>query len=531
MNPFRDLTFGASLRHLAATFGRREALVFKGRRWKFSDVKDEVDAAARRLGTLGLSQGDKVALWLPNRPEFLWYWLAAGQIGLVAVMLNTRLKREEATYQLGQSDSRAVILPGPGAFRDFLGEVMAIRADLPKLRHVVALDPPGPGAAAHILDWSGATDPSLPLPEEARDPEAPVLIAYSSGTTALPKGAMLTHCLFRKAWDHGPRFGQTEDDRLFLCVPLFGILSTVNGVLTFWSRGSAVVLTERFEPREALQLLQEERCTAAYLLPLMLDQMLAEPDFRKFDLSRLRTGIVVATDPAVLRRAASELGMHGLITSFGMTETSSAVTRTFASDPLEVRATSHGTELPDIEVRVADPETNAPLPDDTYGELQVRGYCVMKGYYNKPEETARSFTPDGWFKTGDGGVRRADGTFQFQRRLKDGYKYNGFNVSTPEVEAVLSQHPEVQAVAVFGLPDRSHGEVGTAFVIPRPGTAIRLDPSSVIEFLKPRLASYKIPKHVFVVEEFPLTAGTGKVQKFKLREIAEARLAGAVDHA
>lgn len=529
MNPFRDLTFGASLRRLADVFPDREALVFKDRRWNFRAVKNEVDMAARRLGQLGLQQGDKIALWLPNRPEFLWYWLAAGQIGLVAVMLNTRLKRDEATYQLGQSDSRAILVPGEGAFRDFLGEVIAMRDQLPELRHVATLDRPSAHADI-VLDWSGPVDAALPLPPEADDPESPVLIAYSSGTTALPKGAMLTHCLFRKAWDHGPRFAQTTDDRLFLCVPLFGILSTVNGVLTFWSRGSAVVLTERFEAREALRLIQDERCTAAYLLPLMLDQMLADPGFRSFDLSHLRTGIVVTVDPAVLRRAADELGMRGLITSFGMTETSSAVTRTSYDDPLEVRATSHGRTLPDIEVRVADPETDVPLPDDTYGELQVRGYCVMKGYYNKPEETARSFSRDGWFKTGDGGVRRPDGTFQFQRRLKDGYKYNGFNVSTPEVEAALGRHPDVQAAAVIGLPDSSHGEVGAAFVQARPGAA-GLGADSVIAFLKPRLASYKMPRHVFMVEEFPLTAGTGKIQKYKLREIAEARLAALVDHA
>jgi acyl-CoA synthetase (AMP-forming)/AMP-acid ligase II len=522
MNPFIGLTVGRSLRLLAAQFGAREALVFGGRRWTFGQVVEEVDRAAARLGTLGLAPGDKVALWLPNRPEFLWYWLAAGQIGLVAVMLNTRLKHDEAAYQLAQSDSRAAIVPGAGAFRDFIGEVTRMRSELPKLVHVLAIDRLAQPVAG-VIDWSGSPPPGLPQPPHAEEPDDPVLIAYSSGTTALPKGAMLTHCLFRKAWDHGPRFAQTPDDRLYLCVPLFGILSAVNGVLTFWSRGSAVVLSERFEAREALRTLQDERCTAVYLLPLMIDQMLADPAFSSFDLSRLRTGIVVSVDPAVLRRAAEDLGMRGLFTSYGMTETSSAVTRTRYDDPLEVRTTSHGMTLPDIEVRIADPDTDQPLADGGFGEIQVRGYCVMKGYYNKPEETQRSFSRDGWFKSGDGGFRRPDGNFQFQRRLKDGYKFNGFNVSTPEVEAAIQQHPGILAAAVLGLPDRSHGEVGAAFVILREDSG-PLRPDDIVEFLKPRIASYKLPRHVFVVAEFPLTAGTGKVQKFKLRALAEEQL-------
>lgn len=526
MNPFVHQTFAQSLDYLAKEYAGREALVFEGRRWSFAEVRHEIDRAAARLGTLDLAPGDKIAIWLPNRPEFLWYWLAAGQSGFVAVMLNTRLKQEEASYQIDQSDAKAVIVPGEASFRDFVGDLAKIRGELPKLKHILALDPVATDVDG-LVDWSGPIPPHLPVPPVAQNPDNAVLIAYSSGTTALPKGAMLTHCLFRKAWDHGPRFDQTADDRLYLCVPLFGILSTVNGVLTFWSRGSAVVLAARFEVREALQSLERERCSAMYLLPLMVDQMLAQTDFKSFDLSRLRTGIIVSVDPDMLRKSAEELGIRGFFTSYGMTETSSAVTRTRHDDPLDVRATSHGRPLPDINVRIADPETNAPLPDGQFGEIQVSGYCVMKGYYNKPDETARSITADGWFKTGDGGLRREDGTFQFQRRLKDGYKFNGFNVSTLEVEFAICKHRGVNGAAVLGVKDPRHGEIGIAFVIPKdPG----LRPQDVLDFLKPKISSYKLPQHVFFVEEFPLTAGTGKVQKFKLKDMAEARLAGLTDH-
>jgi acyl-CoA synthetase (AMP-forming)/AMP-acid ligase II len=537
MNPFVGKTYGESLRLLAERYGAREALVFRGRRWSFSALKDEVDRASARLGALGLQPGEKVAIWMPNRPEFLFYWLGASQIGLVTVMLNTRLKREEVAYQLHQSDTVAVIVPGGGAFRDFLAELAALcpamtagaaealrSAELPALRHVIAVDPPPPGYPG-VHDWSVPAPATLPVPPLATDPEAVALIAYSSGTTALPKGAMLTHVVWRKAADHGDRFRQTADDRLYLCVPLFGILSTINGVLTFWSRGSAVVLDDHFDAETALRTLAAERCTAAYVLPVMIEQMLAHPDFDTFDLSALRTGIVLSVDPDVLRTAATRLGMRELFTSYGMTETSSAVTRTWWSDPLEIRVNTHGKPLPDIEVRVADPETGAPVPVGAVGEIQVKGYCVTPGYYKMPERTRQAFTADGWFKTGDAGKMLADGNLKFLHRLNDGYKYNGFNVSTTEVEAELLKHPDVEGAAVLGIPDKKHGEIGVAFVIPRAGATVAGD--EIVAFLRLRIASYKLPRHVFTASEFPLTGGTGKVQKYRLREIALERLAGA----
>ena len=519
MNPFARKTYGESLAHIADRHGTREALVFEGRRWSFRGVKDEVDRASGRLWALGLRPGAKVAIWMPNRPEFLWYWLGAMQIGLVAVLLNTRLRPGEAAYQIDQSDSQAVMIPGDRASRDFVGDLHAIRAQLPKLAHILALDPL-PDPIVGVTDWSGRP-PECPPPPLESDPESPALIAYSSGTTGLPKGAALGHWGFRKAWDHGSRFNQTADDKLYLCVPLYGILANVNGVLTFWSRGSSVVLAERFEPTEALRTLEDEGCTACYVLPVMLERMLAHPHFKTFDLSRLRTGIVVGTDAQSQRRAALELGMRELVTSYGMTETTSAVTRTRSDDPFEVRMQCQGKPLPGIEVRIADADTDAPLPTETSGEIQVRGYCVMQGYYNKPEETHFSFTADGWFKTGDRGTERPDGNFVFHSRLKDGYKFNGFNVSTEEVESRLLEHPSVRQAAVVGLPDHRHGEIGIAFLV---ATDSSLTPDAVLEFVRPKLASYKLPRYLFLVDDLPLTSGTEKVQKFKLRAMAETLL-------
>lgn len=529
MNAFAGLTYGQSIASLARRFPARNALTFHGRRWNFQQAKDEIDRASARLASLGLQRQDKVGIWMPNRPEAIWYWMGVAQMGCVAVFFNTRLTQDEIAYQLRQSDTRALLVPGPDGHRDYLSDIVELWPELatatsgalrseafPELRHVISLDPPSsPVAGAHV--WSSPPSVNLPLPPMETDILAPATIIYSSGTTALPKGVVLTHIVWRKAFDHGVRFEQTEEDRLWLCMPLFGIMSNVNGVLTFWTHGSSIVLEDRFEPQAALRTLQDEACTTAYLMPVMLEKILAQPNFKSFDLSRLRTGTVVTNDPDVMARAVNELGMSGLYSTYGMSELSSVVLRSFSHDPLEVKLQSHGSPMPDIEVRVADPDSNERLPPGREGEIQIRGYNVMPGYYKKPAETAAAFTSDGWFKTGDAGVEREDGNFRFISRLKDGYKYNGFNVSTLEVEAALRRHPDIAAAAVVGIPDPTAGETGIAFVVAREGC--RIDTTSIAEFLKPILASYKRPQRIVVLDELPLTAGTGKVQTRQLKEL------------
>ncbi|MGE0153790.1 MAG: class I adenylate-forming enzyme family protein [Reyranellaceae bacterium] len=530
MNPFVNLTYGQSIALLGELYGERNALAFGARRWSFRQIKPEVDRAAARLASLGLQKQDKVAIWMPNRPEAIWYWLGAAQMGCVTVFLNTRLTQDEIAYQVKQSDSRVLLLQGPDGFRDYLKDFAALCPELaasppgewrsqafPELRHVASFDRPDP-AVRGALDWSQPAPADLPVPAPETDPDAAALIVYSSGTTALPKGVVLAHHVWRKGWDHGPRFDQTADDRLWLCMPLFGILSNVNGVVTFWARGSSVVLEERFEPRAALQRLQDERCTTIYMMPIMMEKMLAQPDFAAFDLSRLRTGTIVSNDPDVLARAINVFGAKELYSTYGMSETSSVIVRGLASDPLELKQQCHGKPMPDIEVRIADPDTNRPLPAGQQGEIQVRGYSVMKGYYKKPAETAAAFTGDGWLKTGDAGVEREDGNFRFISRLKDGYKYNGFNVSTPEVEAALRRHDAIANAAVVGIPDPTAGEIGIAFVVAHEGK--RIDTQEVGEFLKSVLAQYKRPQRIVVLDELPLTAGTGKVQTRQLKEMA-----------
>ncbi|MDF3072554.1 MAG: hypothetical protein K0S54_221 [Alphaproteobacteria bacterium] len=528
MNPFMGLTYGQSIVLLGELYGERNALTFGARHWDFRQIKSEIDRAAARLASLGVQREDKIAIWMPNRPEAIWYWMGAAQMGCVAVFLNTRLTQDEIAYQVMQSDARVLLLQGFDGYRDYLKDIAALCPELaqgkpgewrnaafPELRHVASFDKPD-AAIEGALDWSQPA-PALPIPAQETDPDAAALIVYSSGTTALPKGVVLTHSVWRKAWDHGPRFKQTVDDRLWLCMPLFGILANVNGVLTFWTRGSSIVLEQRFEAQTALQKLQDERCTTAYLMPVMMEKMLARPDFKSYDLSRLRTGTIVSNDPEVMARAIRELGMTDLYATYGMSETSSVIVRGLADDPLELKLNSHGTPMPDIEVRVADPDTNQPLPTGQQGEIQARGYSVMKGYYKKPAETAAAFTPDGWLKTGDAGFLREDGNLKFISRLKDGYKYNGFNVSTLEVEAALRRHSAIAHAAVVGIPDPTAGEIGIAFVVAREGHSI--DTQDVAEFVKPILAQYKRPQRIVVLDELPITAGTGKVQTRQLKEM------------
>lgn len=518
-NPFVGATYGGALREIGRKFGGNEALVFGGQRWTFADAVREIDRAAARLHALGLRAGDKLAIWLPNRPGFLWYWLGAAQSGLVAVVLNTRLKADEAAYQIGQSDSCAVIAPGDGAFRDFLAEIAGMRAQLPELRHVIALDPT---TAPDVIDWSGPAPEGLPPAPIAGDPEAPALISYSSGTTALPKGALLTHCVFRKAWDIGIRVDLTERDSLLMAIPLFGSMAMMNGVLPFWARGAALVVAERFDAATFVELATRERCTMTHLLPPMVLAIADLPGFDASALASLRVAFVLSNDHQIFSMVADRLRIPGVMTGYGLTESTTVATRNRWDDPREARFETQGYALPDVELRVVDPETGAPRAAGEVGEIWLRGYCVMKGYYRKPEETAKTIDADGWMHTGDAGVLRADGRLTFLYRLGEGYKTNGFNIAPAEIEAVVRRHPDVADVAVYGRPDPVAGQVGVVCVIAKPGT--RVDEAAVLAFLRPKLASYKMPRHVVEVDSFPLTAGTGKVQKFKLRDTIEPRL-------
>lgn len=530
MNPFRDMTYSQSIAYIADKFMDREAVVFRDQRFTYTDIKREIDHASARFASLGLKPGDKVAILLPNRPEFIWSWLGASQMGLVAVMINTRLRQEELSYQLAQSDTRAVIIPGEGAFRDFLDELSvlapAIRdgvpgelgsETLPALSYVLVVDD-FDSQYKGALAWSTLAENDAPMPEMESNPEAASLISYSSGTTALPKGAMISHCVWRKAYDIGDRVDMTVDDCLYMAIPMFGSMAILNGVLPYLARGAKLVIGEQFDADKCLAAVEKEKVTALHLLPPTVKQIVECPNFDKYDRSSLKISYTLSIDPDILNTVADVIGIPGVMTGYGLTETTTVATRNRWDDPREIRHTTQGWALPDVDIKVVNPETFEELPVNEPGELWVRGYCVMLGYYKKPNETAAAIRPDGWFRTGDMGKMDATGRVQFLGRLGDGYKSRGFNVSPEEVEFAINQHPSVYGAAVIGVADPVAEKIGAAFVIRRKNA--ELDEKTLLDFLKPKLSGYKMPKYVFFVDEFPLTPGTGKVQKFKLREMA-----------
>ncbi len=542
MNQFAGMTYAQAIDYMARTFPNNEALFYRGKRWNFADVKRMVDRASGRLATLNLPPGSTISIWLPNRPEYLWYLLGAAQMGLVPVILNTRLRLEEFAYQLGQSDSRAVIVPGDAAFRNFLGDLAELCPELllpakgplktvalPMMQHVIALDPYDRDRLKGVTDWSDGLTQDLPVPPYATDPDQPALISYSSGTTALPKGAMITHCVWRKAWDIGTPVDMTEKDKFYLAIPMFGSMASMNGVYPVWIRGGGVVIADRFDAEQAMKDWQNERCTVTHLLPPMITALLEHPRRKDYDTSSMRIAMVLSNDQDVLMKVARDLKIPGMMTGYGLTESTTVLTRNRWDDPLEARIDNQGKPLPDVEIRIVDPQTGNPVATGESGEIWARSYCIMKGYYNKPAETAKAIDGEGWFHTGDQGFMREDGRLVFEGRIGDGYKTKGFNVSPAEIETLLRKHPAVANAALVGLPHPELGDMGIAFVIVRPGA--RISESELLAFARDNLASFKVPQHAIFVESFPLTSGTDKVQKFKLREMASEMLGVALKRA
>jgi fatty-acyl-CoA synthase len=519
VNPLRGLCTGEALDWLAAQHGDRIGLRFGGTAWTFRQIRNEIDLVSGRLAGLDLPPNSPVALWMPNRPEFLWYWMGAAQMGLMPVVLNTRLKRPEARYQLAQSRSVAVIVPGRCAHRDFLQDALAMRAEddgavLPALKHVLTLERGATQGSPIVLDEL-APVPSSP---RAVDPDAGALVIYTSGTTALPKGAVISHRIWRKAWDIAEIGRNTADDRLYLPVPLFSSMAMLNGVLPFWVRGACVHLYERFDARECVAAARDEGVTALHLLPAMVTDLLALGPFTTPPLASVRIGLALMNDSSLMARAEDELGIQSVVAGYGMTETLTLISRPLPEDSREARHTTQGRALPDVELAIRDPATGATLAAGELGEICIRGYSLMQAYFDKPAETAASFSQDGWFRSGDAGWLDKDGRLIFQHRLGDSYKSRGFNVSAAEVERVLMEHPAVEMAAVVAIPDQRDSARGVAFIKLQSESAA--SEQDLLLFVKDRLAGYKQPRHIMFIDVFPVTAGTAKIQKYRLREMA-----------
>jgi len=529
--PWLDgLTFADVLARTVTQFGNHDALVFPqlGYRRTYAQFHAEVCRVARALLALGVKRGEHIGIWATSWPQWILTQFAAAHIGAVLVNINPAYRAHELEYVLNQADISTLLLTDRFKASDYFAILAGIRVNCLKLRHVVSIKSEKHG---DMLNWeellSRADEtPEMELQQRAAEVRADdvVNIQYTSGTTGFPKGAMLTHRnLLMNAFYVGQRLAFTDRDRLCIPVPFYHCFGCVMGTLMCAVYGAAMVVpAESFDPEATLQAIQNERCTAVYGVPTMFIAELQHPRFGEFDLSSLRTGIMAGSPCPieVMREVVEKMGARDITIAYGLTEASPVITQTETSDSLEHRVTTVGRMLPGLEVCVVAPGTCEPLPVGQPGELVVRGHGVMKGYYNKPAETELAITPDGWLHTGDLAVQTADGYYHITGRIKDMIIRGGENIYPREIEEFLHTHPSIADVQVVGLPDVQYGEEICAWVRVRPGKSLTAD--DVREFCKGKIAHYKVPRHVVLVDDFPATV-TGKVQKFKLREMGIER--------
>ncbi|HKZ07184.1 MAG TPA: AMP-binding protein [Methylomirabilota bacterium] len=538
-NPFLDATAGAMLASVCARHAEGEALVTADRRITYAELAREAARYARALLALGVGPGDKVALWLPSRPAWLFAQYGCALIGAVAVALNTRYKARELGYILEQSDATTLLLAdhlGPVDFLETLGEVLpglraAVPGELdfagfPRLRRVVVdADDPYAGCLrlADVLD-AGADDTlhaALAHASAAVRADDPFTILYTSGTTSFPKGAVISH---RNAVPHGWYCGDvlrvTPADRVLHALPFSGTWGGLNIPLTTLSHGATLVLMETFEPGVALHLMERERISIWNAVDAMAIAVLDHGDLDRRDRSALRTGGFGMTGggrDGLFEEIVKRLGVSQAYQPYGMTELNALCMHHFLDESQVSRALPGVWPAEGVEVRVVRPELGETAATDEEGELWFRGPLVTRGYYRKPEETAQAFSPDGWFKTGDLGVRDGEGRTIFRGRLREVLRISHFMVAPAEIEAFIMEHPAVLQAFVIGVPDPRMNEAAVAYVIPRPGA--RLTPDDVVAHCRGRIASYKVPRHVRIVDDVPRTPGPhgDKVQKARLR--------------
>jgi fatty-acyl-CoA synthase len=536
---FEKVCIGSLADRAAERFGSCEALSYEGKRWTFADLKAETDRAAKGLLTLGIQPGEKVSLWMPNRPEWISIMLAVMKIGAILVPINTRFRTADLEYVVRQSNSTTLITvdrSGPIRYDEMLRELCPDlnHADpdhlssplLPDLQRIVIL---GEQRYAGTHAWpevlargAGIPEAALAERQQAVDPDATALIMYTSGTTGFPKGVMQNHSLMRTVIDQANRMGVTARDVILMYLPLFHAFGLYEGPLMMLVTGACIVLTTIFDPAEALALIAQERATMLHGFDTHFHDLMNHPNCATTDLRSLRAGLLaagMASSESVARQAQHLL--CPTLTGWGMTEVGVGALLSFLDSSEDDRCLGSGWPLPGYEFKVIDPATGQSLPPGTMGELCTRGYGVMQGYYKKPEETAKTIDMEGWLHTGDMAIMRADGMVRFLGRYKEILKVGGENVDPVEVEAFLLQHPAINQVKIVGVPEARLNEVAAACIVLNPGMDVT--PAALVEFCRGKFASFKIPRHVLFVKEFPMTS-SGKVQKFRLREVAMEEL-------
>ncbi len=532
----RALTLGQMLDEAAARDPAHEAIVFRDERVSYGQLKARADAFALGLIALGLRRGDHVVLWMPNRVEWNVAHLGIAKAGCVTVTCNSRYKALEVEYVLRQSDAKALILAdrfdAAGVdYLELLREICPVidapSSGLPALRHVIVLGstvPAGCRSWAEVEARGRGSDPRV-LERIGVTPEDPAAMLYTSGTTGEPKGCLLSHGnVYYKCRVYTALHEWTARDRYFVPVPYFHIFGCMGGTAANCLVGSTQVVMDVFEPAEAMRLIEAERVTVFSGVPTMFITILNHPHFGRHDLRSLRTGSIGAAPVPVeiMRRildGKAGLGMDALVV-YGLTEATGGTHWTRPGDPLEKRVATVGLPTPEIEDRVVDPVTGAPVGPGVEGEVCVKGPTMMMGYYKKPEATADKLR-EGWLHTGDMGIKDSEGYLKITGRLTDMIIVGGFNTYPAEIENFFLRHPKVLDVSIVGVPDPIMGEAVMAFVIPKAGESLTAE--EIAAFARGKIANFKVPKYVEIVDSFPLT-GSGKVQKFKQRAYAVEKL-------
>lgn len=537
--PFTTDTIGEFFEKQARKDPDREFLVYPDRdlRFTYRQFDERVNMLAKGMLEIGIGKGDHVGIWAKNVPDWLTFTFAAAKIGAVLVTVNTAYKIHEIDYVLRQSDMKAIaIIDG---FRDvnYVETMYELVPELktqergslrskkfPSLKSVIFI-----GQEKHrgmyntrellLLGQHGDEERFRKIKSSLNCHEV-ANMQYTSGTTGFPKGVMLTHHnILNNGFYIGERQKFTENDRLCLPVPLFHCFGITLGVLAVLTHGATLVMLEIFDPLMVLAAVQKEKCTALYGVPTMFIAEFTHPMFSMFDLTSLRTGIMAGSPCPIeaMKRVINDMHCKDITIAYGLTEASPVFTQTSTDDAVERRVSTVGTSMPEIEVKIVDPNTGDIVGPNQQGEICCRGYNVMKGYYKMPEMTAQAIDADGWLHSGDLATVDEDGYYRITGRIKDMIIRGGENVYPREIEEFLFTMPGVKSAQVVGIPDEKYGEIVGAFIIP--DTGANLTEEDVRDYALSRIARYKVPKHVFFVDEYPLTA-SGKVQKFKLKDLA-----------
>lgn len=536
---FGKITIGQLIDFRAKENRKIEALVYSdlNLRYNYEEFRGACNQVAKGLMKLGVQKGEHIAIWATNVPQWVITQFGSAKMGAVLVTVNTNYKIFELEYLLKQSDTTTLILIKGTKSSDYIsmlyqlcpelhnckpGELKSQR--LPFLKNIIVIDEekyPGMFTWNEVLDiGSTVTNEELASREESLDPDDVISMMYTSGTTGFPKGVMLTHNnLIGNACSLAECLDFTDNDRLCIPVPFFHCFGCVLGTMACVVSGATMIPIAIFNPIKVLETIEKESCTAVHGVPTMFIMELEEMERNQYDTSSLRTGIMAGSPCPieVMKKVVNTMGVREITITYGQTEASPGITMTRTDDPLELRVTTVGRALPNVEVKIIDSETGKQVPVNVQGELCSRGYNTMKGYYKMAEATAAAIDNDGWLHTGDLAVMDENGYCKITGRLKDMIIRGGENIYPREIEEFIYTHPKVKDVQVVGVPSEKYGEEVMAFIQIKQGNSITEE--ELKEYCREKIARYKIPKYIAFIEEYPITA-SGKIQKYKLRELA-----------